>query len=78
MSRNTKRKGPVVDPEYLEKQKASLLRGHRQVVCLNDKEMAAVDEYCRRFKVKNRSGLFREALMERVLSELEENHPTLF
>jgi len=67
-----------VDPEYLEKQKASLLRGHRQVVCLNDKEMAAVDEYCRRFKVKNRSGLFREALMERVLSELEENHPTLF
>ena len=78
MSRNIKRKGPVVDPEYLEKQKASLLRGHRQVVCLNDKEMAAVDEYCRRFKVKNRSGLFREALMERVLSELEENHPTLF
>ena len=78
MSSTGKRKGPVVDPDYLNRQKASLIRGHRQVVCLNDREMAALEEYCRRFKVNNRSALFREALMERVLSELEENHPTLF
>ncbi len=67
-----------MDPEYLEKQKASLIRGHKQSILLNDKELAALEEYCRRFNVKNRSGLIREALMERVLSELEENHPTLF
>ena len=47
-----KRKIPGVDPAYLEKQKASLLR-------------------------KNRA-LFREAIMSKILSELDENHPTLF
>lgn len=69
---------PGVDPAFLEKQKAALLRTHRQVLYLNDKEMAAIDEYCRRFKVKSRASLLREAIMDRILSELEENHPTLF
>ena len=40
--------------------------------------MAAVDEYCSRFKVHAKAALFREAIMSKVLSELDENHPTLF
>ena len=31
-----------IDPEYLKKQKASLVRRHRQVIYLNDSEMAAI------------------------------------
>lgn len=67
-----------VDPEYLKKQKASLVRRHRQVIYLNDSEMAAISEYCHRFNVKTKASLFREAIMEKILSELNDNHPTLF
>lgn len=76
MARKKKIRG--VDPAFLEKQKASLIRRHRQVVYFNEKEMAAVEAYCARFGVRAKAALFREAVMEKVLSELEENHPTLF
>lgn len=67
-----------VDPDFLEKQKASLVRTHRQVLYFNDKEMAAIEEYCRRFKVSSRSSMYRKAIMKQILEQLEENHPTLF
>ena len=73
-----KRKFQGVDPAYLEKQKSALLRKNRYVLYFNDSEMAAVDEYCTRFKVHAKAALFREAIMSKILSELEENHPTLF
>lgn len=73
-----KKKIPGVDPAFLEKQKASLIRRHRLVICLNDKEMEALDAYSSRFGIRSKAALFREAAMEKVLSELEENHPTLF
>ena len=73
-----KKKTSGVDPEYLKKQKASLVRKHRQVIYLNDSEMAAIARYCERFRVATKTVLFREAIMEKVLSELEDNHPTLF
>ncbi|MBQ0143955.1 MAG: hypothetical protein MJY86_07620 [Bacteroidales bacterium] len=53
-------------------------RTHRQVIYLNESEKAAVDEYCSRFGVKSISTIFREATMERILSELDGSHPTLF
>lgn len=67
-----------VDPEYLKKQKAALVRRHRQVIYLNDSEMAAIDRYCEKFRVGTKSALYREAIMEKVLSALDDNHPTLF
>lgn len=67
-----------VDPEYLKKQKASLVRRHRQVIYLNDSEMAAINQYCDKFRVGVKTVLFREAIMEKVLKELDDNHPTLF
>ena len=75
--RRTK-KYAVVDPDYLSKQKESLRRKYRKSVLFNEKELSAIDEYCRRFKVASRSALIRQATMERVLSAFDENHPTLF
>ena len=73
-----KKKISGVDPAYLEKQKAMLLRKNRQVLYFNDSEMAAVKEYCDRFGIKARSAIFREATMETILSQLSDSHPTLF
>ncbi|MBR5300204.1 MAG: hypothetical protein IKU36_08155 [Bacteroidales bacterium] len=67
-----------IDPEYLKKQKAALVRKHRQVIYLNDSEMAAIQQYCDKFRVSTKTVLFREAIMEKVLSELDDNPPTLF
>jgi len=72
------RKLQGIDPAYLDKQKASLKRKIRKSVCFNQQELAAIDEYCRRFKVSSRSALIRGSVMKHVLEGLEENHPTLF
>lgn len=76
--KSKKKAGPVISPDFLEKQRDSLRRTHRQVVYFNEKEMAAITEYCRHFKVSARSVLYRKAIMERILEGLDENHPTLF
>lgn len=64
--------------EAMSKRGARLRRVHRQVIYLNDKELAAVEEYCSRFGLKERSSIFREAAMERILAQLDDSHPTLF
>ena len=78
MARKKKISASGVDPEYLKKQKASLVRRHRQVIYLNDSEIAAIDRYCERFLVNAKASLYREAIMHKVLSELDDNPPTLF
>ena len=78
MSAWKKKSIPNIDPDFLEKQKASLVRCHRQVIYFNEKEMNAIDEYCRRFKVSSKSSMLRQAIIERVLADMDENHPTLF
>ena len=69
---------PAVEPDIFQKSREALRRRHRQVIYLNDSEMAAVKEYCSRFGFKARSSIFREATMERILKELDDSHPTLF
>lgn len=73
-----KKKALPVDPEFLQKQKNALVRKHRQVIYLNDNEMAAISNYCSRFNVHKKSSIYRQAIMEKILSELDDNHPTLF
>ena len=55
-----------------------MVRRHRQVIYLNDSEIAAVRQYCDKFRVSTKSVLFRKAIMEKILKELDDNHPTLF
>ncbi len=57
---------------------AAPARKHRQVIYLNDSELAAIRLYSTKFKVRSRSALIRESVMLRVLSVLDENQPTLF
>lgn len=73
-----KKASSAIDPEYLKKQKEALVRRHRQVIYLNDSEMAAIQQYCDKFRVGTKAVLFREAIMEKILKELDDNPPTLF
>ena len=76
--KKTRKKFSGVDPAYLDRQKESLRRIYRKSILFNQMELAAIDEYCKRFKVSSRSALIRQAVMKHVLDSLEQNHPTLF
>ena len=78
MAKAKKRKQAAgVDPEYLKKQKEALVRRHRQVIYLNDSEMAAIRQYCEKFRVGTKAVLFREAIMEKILKELDGKKVTI-
>lgn len=57
---------------------ASLKRVNRQAILFNERELKAIDHYCSRFKVNNRSKFMREAIITEVLKKFEENYPTLW
>lgn len=78
MGRKKKSRYTGVDPQYLEKQRESLRRVYRKSVLFNRQELAAIDEYCERYKVESRSALIRKTLMEKVLEGLDKSNPTLF
>ena len=40
--------------------------------------MAAINLYCERFRVDTKAVLYREAIMAKILSELDDSNPTLF
>lgn len=47
-------------------------------ILLNDAEYKAISDYCKEFKVSNRSKWIRETLMVEVIKRLEANTPLLF
>lgn len=53
-------------------------RTNRVSILLNDSEMRALDRYCEKYGVRNRSRVVREALMRSVLKQFEKDAPTLF
>ena len=61
-----------------QRDKERLQRRHRQVIYLNDDEWAAVRLYAEKFKVGSRSALFRESVLMRIMSVLDDCQPTLF
>ncbi len=67
-----------IDPDFIERHKAELIRTNRQVIYFNSKEMEAIEEYCKRYKIKAKSSLFRKAIMETILEQLDQTNPTLF
>jgi len=61
-----------------KKKDKSLKRVHRQSILLNKKELNAINNYCRRYKIKNRSKLLREMIISSILEKFDEDHPSLF
>lgn len=45
---------------------------------LNPREAKALDVYCNRYRVKNRSEFLRETIMKAILKKFDEDHPTLW
>ncbi|MBR6178936.1 MAG: hypothetical protein IKQ70_13815 [Bacteroidales bacterium] len=67
-------KRPKKSKEDIQKFK----RKHRIEIVLNDFEMQAFANYCKKYKVDNKAKFIREAVMTTVLKKFDEDYPTLF
>ena len=55
-----------------------LKRIHRKEVLFNTSELEAINIYCKRYKIKNRSKFLRETVISKVLQQFDSDHPRLF
>ncbi|HPD94543.1 MAG: hypothetical protein H6537_00215 [Bacteroidales bacterium] len=55
-----------------------LKRIHRKELLFNTMEMEAINSYCKRYKIRNKSKFLRETIISKILNKFEEDHPTLF
>ena len=53
-------------------------RENRITILLNEQEQRALDRFCERYNITNRSRLVRESLMRTILKKIENDQPTLF
>jgi len=45
---------------------------------LNSREMRALNIYCQRYRIKNKSRFLRETIMNSILKRFDEDMPSLF
>lgn len=45
---------------------------------LNRRELNALDAFCEKYKISNRSKFMREAIITTILKKFDEDHPSLF
>ncbi|MFO8234729.1 MAG: hypothetical protein R6U04_04900 [Bacteroidales bacterium] len=55
-----------------------LRRSMRLTLMLNSREMRALNIYCQRYRIKNKSRFLRETIMHAILKRFDENLPSLF
>lgn len=56
----------------------SLKRIHRKTILFNKREIQAIDHYCKKYKIKNKSKFMREIIISSILKKFDEDYPSLF
>jgi hypothetical protein len=56
----------------------SLKRKHPQTFYFNERELSVFNQYCKKYKVKNRAKFMREAIVTAILKKFDEDYPSLF
>lgn len=56
----------------------NLKRVFRKTIVFNKREWQAINHYCTKYKIKNKSKFMREAIILSVLKKFDEDYPSLF
>ncbi|MBU8892992.1 MAG: hypothetical protein KOO66_09450 [Bacteroidales bacterium] len=56
----------------------SLKRVHRKSILFNNREIQAIDHYCKKYKINNKSKFMREMIISSILKKFDEDYPSLF
>lgn len=71
--------GKTNDPKMAEQKKDERLkRSHRTSILFNNREHEAINLYCEKYKIRNKSKFMREAIMTEILKRFDQDYPTLF
>lgn len=60
------------------KKDKKLRRTFRASLLFNSREKDAMELYCEKYKIRNKSKFMREAIMTEILKKFDEDYPTLF
>lgn len=55
-----------------------LKRKNRLTIQLNDSELEAINLYCKKYRVKNKSAFVRGLVLKEVMTSFLDDYPTLF
>ncbi|HDZ40786.1 MAG TPA: hypothetical protein ENH59_03790 [Bacteroidetes bacterium] len=55
-----------------------LKRSNRLTIMLNNREMRALNIYCQRYRVKNKSRFLRETVMSAIVQKFNDEMPSLW
>ena len=67
-----------MNPGVERKKNDRLRRIKRTSLLFNCREQEAINLYCEKYSIRNRSKFMREAIMTEVLKRFDEDYPTLF
>ncbi|HJX71571.1 MAG TPA: hypothetical protein VJ346_06455 [Bacteroidales bacterium] len=56
----------------------NLKRINKQILLFNNLEWSAIDNYCNRFKIRNKTKFMRKAIITEILKKFSNNYPSLF
>lgn len=60
------------------KRDSELRRINRKSILFNNKEIKAIENYCMKYRINNRSKFMREAIITSILKKFDDDYPTLF
>ncbi len=60
------------------KRDEKLLRTSRTTLLFNQREKEAIELYCQKYKIRNKSKFMREVILTDILKRFDEDYPTLF
>ena len=60
------------------KKDINLLRVNKKSILFNNKELKAIENYCSKYRIGNRSKFMREAIITSILKKFDDDYPTLF
>lgn len=53
-------------------------RLYKHTISFNEKEIRAIGHFVNKYRIKNKSKFFREAIISTILQKAEDDYPTLF
>jgi hypothetical protein len=61
-----------------ELRETPLKRVNKKVIAFNNKELKAIEFYCQKYRVGNKTKFMREAIITHVLKKFDQDYPTLW
>ena len=78
MARKKKSKKHNLAPGFRSEERARLVRSRRKVILFNERELSLIDQYSKKFSVRNKSAFMRDIVISHILEQLDDNYPKLF